>query len=184
MSIYCLDCRHAQYVERGGADTYRTHVMDCLVCGVEFRAWGPKQKFCSTVCAGRHLRTERPCETCGQAYWGKGNARFCSRPCWQASRRTRWTQPDGYVRVKVPADTPGVRPDRSWMLEHRFVMQQHLGRLLTSDETVHHINGQKDDNRLENLELWSTSQPKGQRVSDKITWAKEIIALYGEEAHA
>ena len=37
------------------------------------------------------------------------------------------------------------------------------------------------DNRLENLELWSTSQPKGQRVVDKLKWAHEIIALYGDD---
>jgi len=58
-------------------------------------------------------------------------------------------------------------------------MEMHLGRNLTEAETVHHVNGQRSDNRLENLELWSTRQPKGQRVADKLAWAEEIVALYG-----
>jgi hypothetical protein len=40
-----------------------------------------------------------------------------------------------------------------WMLEHRYVMQQAIGRPLTRSETVHHKNGNRRDNRLENLEL-------------------------------
>ena len=85
----------------------------------------------------------------------------------------------GYVSVKRPehphANTRGYIP------EHRIVMEEYLGRLLEPHEEVHHKNGNRQDNRRENLELWSTKQPKGQRIEDKVAWAREILEQYEPE---
>ena len=91
--------------------------------------------------------------------------------CLEHSRVGKGTiTADGYVRKCVR----GIR-----RYGHQLVMEEHLGRALLPEENVHHINGIRDDNRLENLELWSTSQPKGQRVEDKLEYAYRIISLYG-----
>ena len=67
------------------------------------------------------------------------------------------------------------------ILEHRLVMEEIIGRLLEKHETVHHKNGDRKDNRPENLELWSVRQPKGQRIEDKVEYAVEILKQYAPE---
>lgn len=64
-------------------------------------------------------------------------------------------------------------------MQHRLIMEKHLGRPLLKSENVHHINGIKNDNRIENLELWTKAQPSGQRLEDKLKWAEEFLTLYG-----
>jgi hypothetical protein len=93
--------------------------------------------------------------------------------CWKGGRII---DGDGYVRIWAPED------ERSncgrYMKEHTLVMEAILGRRLFHGENVHHMNGNRVDNRPENLELWSTHQPKGQRVIDKLAWAHEMIERY------
>lgn len=71
--------------------------------------------------------------------------------------------------------------DGKRIAEHRTVMEESLGRPLYPDETVHHKNGIRDDNRIENLELWCGIHPRGQRVEDQIAWAYEIIKRYCDD---
>lgn len=132
-------------------------------------------RTCSVVDCDREARGRGLCHTHYSRWRRTGTT---DDPSPQARR---YFTGDGYILAPIEKSDPlyamAVRKGR-YVLEHRLVMARHLGRPLLPDESVHHINGVKTDNRLANLELWTKSHPSGQRVEDKISWAKEIVALY------
>lgn len=95
----------------------------------------------------------------------------------------RSRNPDGYIsthgyKVLYIDEHPNCYRG-SEIFEHTFVMSNHLRRPLAKGENIHHKNGIKLDNRIENLELWTRKQPPGQRISDLIKYYREFIEFYG-----
>ncbi len=145
----------------------------CRVCGKRFRNYKhPTNPTCSRACAGKLRRKPLAtgCERCGGALPEpySQTKRFCSLACrWLPLGTTRTTM-HGYLVVRVPKGTPGA-DDKGWIFQHRWVMANSLGRPLLRSERVHHINGKRDDNRPENLELWTDphkNHPRGVRATD------------------
>ena len=107
------------------------------------------------------------CKGCGETLPLPTKRRaYCSENCRRVPIGYRRTSKDGYVQIRVPLGYPGAILKGEWMQEHRYVVQESLGRPLSSKENIHHINGNRSDNRLENLELWAVHQPIGIRLSD------------------
>ena len=88
----------------------------------------------------------------------------------------RITDKAGYIQIWKP-EHPNAKIG-GYVHEHRLVMSELLGRPLLSSENVHHKNGNRQDNRLENLELWNVMQPSGKRPEDLVKYAKEILNIY------
>ena len=121
---------------------------------------------------------------------------FCSRQCsnaataiihktsklgeknyaWKGGRKK---VKGGYIRVHA-YNHPN-KDNHNCVLEHRLVMEKKIRRYLYSFETVHHKNGVKWDNNPDNLELFVSKHPSGQRPQDLIKWAREILRLYEKD---
>jgi hypothetical protein len=94
--------------------------------------------------------------------------------CWKGGRTKHKA---GYVMVRVEKHPRGGA--NGYVFEHILVMEEILGRHLSPDETVHHRNGVRDDNRPRNLELWIRPQPTGVRVQDAVEWARDLRRYEG-----
>ena len=137
------------------------------ICGRCKRTFTPssRHKCCPKCRAGK---PNTPCQTCGKKSWA-GRCITCANKARTGTGTYRYLNGGGYIETRKN----GVR-----IMEHRVVMEESLGRELLPGETVHHKNGVRDDNRPENLELWVTCQPAGQRPEDLVEWANEIIKRY------
>ena len=129
------------------------------------------------------VRTQSLCDgltrSCG-CYRDEVNRKMCVKrrgqksPLWKGGR---FVDKSGYVRLHNPSHPNCDK--KGYVAEHVLVMSNFLKRPLEKGELVHHKNGVKNDNRIENLELWSVSHPTGQRVTDLIDAAIEFLSRYG-----
>jgi hypothetical protein len=116
----------------------------------------------------RELCILRRCEDCGMERFlpvsevrrhilrsGRGPSK-----CRECKYSGRVETSDGYIWILMP-EHPKAISDGRYVLEHRLVMEKTLGRYLNDDESVHHINGVRSDNRAENLQLRQKYHGKG-----------------------
>lgn len=196
------DVRDLVLTRRGMRDSVDKH---CAGCGISIRVFAclvREYNYCKLTCfhaEGRNRaeafktrkdrgrprlpRVNVPCSTCGEPVSRQPNQlrmykkSYCSRTCCLKGGVENTAKKIGTTR-NTSQGYIDERTESGWVRQHRLVMERHIGRPLWPDENVHHKNGHRSDNRTSNLEIWSTAQPAGQRVEDKVAWAIEMIERY------
>lgn len=142
------------------------------------RNWHRPRQICSVENCSSPARAKGLCGAHYAAARSHGDP-LAGRKYTKRGTAHRYIDANGYVVLYRTVD--GVRTK---ILEHRFVMERVLGRPLESFENVHHLNGLRNDNRPENLELWTKPQPAGQRPEDLAEWVVEHYPELVEAAQA
>ena len=155
--------------------TCRTCISERIACVRAVLESGVRYDLCQDAGCGEPVSSRGFCINHRYAYMQMTGV----KPRRLAASGSGNVTAEGYRRVSAPGHPNANRHGR--IFEHRKVLADRLGRPLRPGESAHHKNGDRLDNRSENLELWVTSQPSGQRASDLVAWAREIIELYGEE---
>ncbi|MFA5739403.1 MAG: HNH endonuclease signature motif containing protein [Bacteroidales bacterium] len=99
---------------------------------------------------------------------GKNNPAYGSKYRWKGGELL---SSSGYKLIYCPGH-PSYK--RKHVYEHRLVMEKHLGRYLRSQEVIHHINGVKTDNRIENLLLMTHSEHRHKHAVNNSKWSDKF----------